>query len=234
MFKHNTPISHLKKIAIMAICAMMPLFFSSCVSKEKKAEKLIAEHFEKTLLDYDSYQPVETTVGIARHTRYNDTVCRLKALVFHQGIKLGNKYLDEMEDASRTAQIWGRPTSYSSSYSDSRYDEAKREYDENRARAYAAMVVTHEIGSEMDSLINSLDTAEIIGWEVNHRFRCKSRGGSSLLCDYRFVIDKKFKTIIISESEDEEDKGIKECLDGYLGIMSSIKTFIDAYVENNN
>lgn len=50
-----------------------------------------------------------------------------------------------------------------------------------------------------------MDENSVIGWEVSHKFRCKTKGGYSTIGNYRFVIDKDFKSILIDEDIDDED-----------------------------
>ena len=66
--------------------------------------------------------------------------------------------------------------------------------------------------------VSRLDKNSIIGWEVNHRFRCKTRGGYATIGNYRFVMDKDFTKILIEEDLDgDESKELRYVLkDSYI------------------
>lgn len=66
-----------KNIQIMAF-GILAIFMAGCQSKEEKAEEFIRNNLSKTLYDFESYQPIETTVTEAKLTMYNDTTCLKK------------------------------------------------------------------------------------------------------------------------------------------------------------
>ena len=72
----------------------------------------------------------------------------------------------------------------------------------------------------MHEKITNLDENSVIGWEVSHKFRCKTKGGYSTIGNYRFVIDKDFKSILIDEDIDDEDNQF---------IRSAIETVLTDY-----
>ncbi len=53
--------------------------------------------------------------------------------------------------------------------------------------------------------LQTVDTEKIVGWEVKHRFRCKTKGGYSTIGNYRYVMDENFKEILIFEDTDDEE-----------------------------
>ena len=185
------------------ICCVFSIF--GCSSKEDRANKLIRERMSKTLYDYESYNPIETKVSEAKATMYNDTSCWNDGTLLAASMKLGIKYAESMEDAKEHMEIWGPPSYYSSSYSDNKYYKYKSEYED----AVNSFMSTHEvckiIAESLREKITNLDENCIIGWEVTHKFRCKTKGGYSTIGNYRFVIDKDFKSILIDEDVDDED-----------------------------
>lgn len=56
-----------------------PILMVACQSKEEKAAELIKNELSKTLYDFESYSPIETTVTEAKLSVYTDTVCWKKA-----------------------------------------------------------------------------------------------------------------------------------------------------------
>lgn len=187
---------------IMGIISIVMLI--SCQSKEEKAAELIKNELSKTLYDFESYQPIETTVTEAKMTMFNDSVCWKKAAALVYGMKEVNEYFRKFDEAEAYMNIWGRPSSYSSSYSDSQYYKYKEECRENLEKATNALEVCKSIAEQLKEQIAKLDTAKVIGWEATHRFRCRTSGGNPTIGNYRYVLDKDFKTIILQEDIDEE------------------------------
>lgn len=176
-----------------------------CSSKEDRANKLIVGRMSMTLYDYASYDPIETIVSEAKASMYNDTSCWKTGTMLAASMKLGLEYAENMKEAKEHMEIWGPPSYYSSSYSDNKYYKYKSDYEE----AVDSFKSTHEIckiiAESLREKITNLDENSVIGWEVMHRFRCKTKGGYSTIGNYRFVMDKDFKSIMIDEDIDDED-----------------------------
>lgn len=189
---------------IALIVCLMLLF--SCQSKEKKAAKLIEKELSKTLYDFESYQPVETTLTEAKLTMYNDTTCWRKAEVLADCTIKSNKNFEDAKLAQGYMDIWGPPSYYSTTYSDKQYYKYKEEYETNIINGVVTFKVCYSIAKELQEMIAQLDTTKVIGWEVNHLFRCKTRGGLSTIGKFRYVIDKDFEHILIQEDLDDTDK----------------------------
>ena len=193
---------------------------SGCSSKEDKANKLIKERMSKTLYDYDSYDPIETIVSEAKATMYNDTACWKSGIMLAAAMKLALKYGEDMNEAKEHMEIWGPPSYYSSSYSDNKYYKYKSEYED----AVDSFKSTHEIckilAEALREKVTNLDENSVIGWEVMHKFRCKTKGGYSTIGNYRFVVDKNFKSILIDEDIDDEDNQL---------IRSAMETVLTDY-----
>lgn len=199
---------------ILLICMVQLV---SCSSKEEKAEKLIKNELSKTLYDFESYQPIETTVKEAKMSIYNDSACWRKGMALAYTMQLMVKYCDEYKKAKEHMDIWGRPTSYSSTYSDNQYYKYEKEYEENLEKGVATGKLCKELAGELKDYVAKLDTTEVIGWEVSHRFRCKTKGGYSSIGDYRYIISKDFKSILLREDKDDDsDKNTREVLETIL------------------
>lgn len=201
-----------KTLQIVAI-SLLSLTLIGCQSNEKKAAALIKDQLSKTLYDFESYQPIETIVKEAKMTIYNDTTIYANAAILVATMNLSQEYLSKANDALDHMRVWGPPTSYSSSYSDSQYNKYREESDEDLTKAKQFLFAGKEVVSVLKERVAELDTSVVIGWEVIHRFRCKTKGGSSAIGDYRYIIDKKFKTIILMQDlDDENEKEIKAAL----------------------
>lgn len=202
-----------RNYCILTFAVLVPFLFTCCKSKEDKAAELIKTELSKTLYDFDSYQPIETIVKEAKGTAYNDSLCWAKAAVLSVGME---QYIEKAHEATQSverAQIWGAPSYYSSSYSDRKFYEYMKEGRNNIVEANLAAMVCNGIADSLNRMIQGLDTTNIIGWEVQHSFRCKTRGGDSEIAHYRYVIDKKFKKVLIQEdTESKNDKHIREAM----------------------
>jgi len=195
----------MRKTFQFVVLLFITIILVSCQSKEEKAAEFIKNELSKTLYDFESYQPIETTVTEAKMTMYNDSACWTKAAALAYGMKKATEYLEEMKDAKERMEIW-RPSYYSSSYSDSQYYKYKEEYEDNLEKAKNAYDICKGLAAELKKQIANLDTAKVIGWEAKHRFRCKTRGGNSTIGDYRYVLDKDFKKVLLQEDTDDEDE----------------------------
>lgn len=199
---------------ILLLMAVFPFILFSCQSKEEKANELIKCELSKTLYDFDSYEPIETILSEAKNSVYTDSSCwkNVSSLLYLslEAIKLSN----EMEDLKENMDIWGEPTSYSSTYSDNKYRKYREQYNEKLSQAKTIYDIM-KIGAEnLKDSINALDTNKIVGWEVRHRFRCKTRGGHSTIGDYRYVINKDFSSIILREDTDDKNyNNIRELIE---------------------
>lgn len=195
----------MRKTVQFVVMFFITIILVSCQSKEEKAAEFIKNELSKILYDFESYQPIETTVTEAKMTMYNDSACWTKAAALAYGMKKATEYLEEMKDAKERMEIW-RPSYYSSSYSDNQYYKYKEEYEDNLEKAKNAYDICKGLAAELKKQIANLDTAKVIGWEAKHRFRCKTRGGNSTIGDYRYVLDKDFKKVLLQEDTDDEDE----------------------------
>ena len=187
------------------VIGLIAILLVSCQSKEEKAAEYIKNELSKTLYDFDSYQPIETNVTVAKMTMYNDSACWRKAAEIADYIKEYTEFIEEAKSAKKHMDIWGRPTYYSSSYSDDQYYYYKKIYEDNLSNANFILKLSERVVAELNEKIAKLDTAKVIGWEVKHRFRCKTKGGNSTIANYRYVLDKDFKNTILREDIDDED-----------------------------
>lgn len=207
----------MRKAFCLFIMSLIVISFVSCQSKEEKAAELIKKELSKTLYDFDSYQPIETTVTEAKMTMYNDSACWNKARIVAYGMKEVKKYLDEAKDAEEHMEIWGEPSYYSSSYSDRQYYKYKAEFKENLDKAQLNLEACRSLVSELKEQILGLDTTKVTGWEVKHRFRCKTKGGNMTIGDYRYILDKNFKEVLLREDmDDDEDTLVRAALESAL------------------
>lgn len=207
----------MKKAHLLLLILIIPLIFSACKSKEDKAAELVKNELSKTLYDYESYEPIETKVSEAYQTAYNDTTCYRMAMGIAYVMDKCSKALDESKDAQEHAEIWGPPTYYSSSYSDSQYRKYRDKANEKREEALRGYELFKTMGSALEDSIKVLDNKKVIGWEIKHRFRCKTKGGQNTIADYRYVVDPDFKKVYFCEDTDDNDyKQAREVIEAAL------------------
>lgn len=195
------------------ISIMLAILMASCTSNEQKAERLIKADLEETLLDFDSYEPIKTTVIEAKVTMYNDTACRNKAAMLHAAMITAADFASQGEEAKEHMDIW-TPSHYATAYHRSQYVKYREEYISSMEKAQMAYSLAMRVGMELQQQIIELDTSKVIGWDVSHRFRCKNRGGNPTIGDFRYLINTDFSEIIFSVDADSKDeKDIIETLD---------------------
>ena len=195
--------NYLKSKFMKKLFFMYILFFScifiSCRTQEQKADKLIEEQFFKTLLDFESYQKIETKIiDCAYRNGLNSEEC----------IKDAEDIVFLMKEAFKNSS------------------EAE-ESNIMSIQLYYLNLAEEQINKSLvlcENLKNKIKTYnhnEIIGYEVIHRFRCKNRGGQFRIVDYRFIVDSKMKKILFYN--DLEEENYKEAIALIQGIEQEIK-----------
>lgn len=183
-----------------------------CKSKEEKAADLIKQELSKTLYDFESYKPIETTVKEAKANRYNDSICWKMGIVLAYGMQQVDEYIAEAKEATEYMAIY-MPSPYSSSYSNRKFYDYNKKYEDAISNAKKGMDACKELAGAIEDTIAKLDTSLVIGWEVFHDFRCKTKGGNPTIGHFRYVISKDFKSVILREDmEGLFDKRIREAL----------------------
>lgn len=220
----------MKRFLFICLTLIIAFSFSSCKSKadkskEEKAAELISKELSKTLYDFDSYEPIETIVKEACQTAYNDTTCLRLAATISLTMDKGSNAFNEAQGAKDFMDIWGTPTYYSSSYSDRQYYKYRDKFIDKHNDAVTYFSTAKMLGESLEESIKFLDSTKIIGWEVNHRFRCKTRGGLNDIRDYRYIIDKEFKAVIFKEDMDDKNSAMTRAVidDAAKGFFSSLE-----------
>jgi hypothetical protein len=204
---------------------LLPLLIVGCKSNEEKAEELIKTELSKTLYDFESYSPVETTVTKAKHSVYTDTNYYKMTVKVNATFDLFTKSVVEAADLVEKMSIYGPPSYYSSSYSDYQYYKYKKEGKEKIKEAQKYLDLVKEYSKNLKDSLKTIDTTKIVGWEVTHRFRCKTKGGLPTFGNFRYVIDKDFKKIILEEDMDDES---------YEKIRETVKFVINGDIDTVN
>ena len=199
---------------------------------------MIDKRMYNTLYDYDSYQPIETRVSEAYSTLYNTDSIRAMAILLKRYLDEANDYKSKADDAKSTMDIWS--DSYTS-YGRSKYRDARKEWIDNSILYFSETKLAFTLTMLAYESIKDFHGEPLDGWEVYHRYRCKSKGGSALLCEEYFYVDKDIKTITkVIDLDDEEyktskslineirlmdDEKIKEYQDMIEGFSETIESF---------
>ena len=194
----------MKKLFYFLAAVIVAVTVTSCKSKEEKAAELIKQELSHVLYDFGSYEPIETVVTEAKHIPINDSACVNKALDAIAYYELAVEYAKDGKSSLETMNIWGKPTRYSSSYSDNRYYENKYEFVDAVKKANTCIKKYNSSINDLKIIMNRVNPSETLGYNVEHSFRCKSKGGIWLIEHYRFIVDKKIKKIIFYVDEKDE------------------------------
>uniref|UniRef100_UPI0040560950 hypothetical protein n=1 Tax=Alistipes sp. TaxID=1872444 RepID=UPI0040560950 len=193
------------KKCIILLTIIATLCITSCKSNEEKANELIRAELFKTLYDFNSYEPIETSIIPAKNIAINDSMCCARALILYfLNIDMLERFSKAL-NAAEQAEIWGPPSYWSSSFSDRKYYQYRNEV---RTHIKALKISAANYNKHIDTLKNlrfNLDTTMIIGWEVMHRYRCKTKGGDSEIVNSKYIIESDFSKIIRYTDLDSEE-----------------------------
>lgn len=203
----------MKKILLWLPIIVLTIL-SGCKSKEEKAIEMIKKEMFKTLYDYESYQPIETTVDSAFYSPYTDSTILSHGYVIKELLSEANKNLEEIKEAHTSMEIWS--DSYSS-YGLTKYYDAKEKMSSALEKGNLYIKYMNIEGDSIRMLSKDIKST-FYGWKVTHKFRCKTKGGNSTIGNYVYIFDKKIEHIIYKEDTEDEDlintkSLIKECLE---------------------
>ena len=183
-------------IFIPVLCLLV-----SCKSKEEKALELIDQQMFQTLYDYESYQPVETKLDSAFTSPYFSDSIIAMVMLYDKFQDEADDFKDEADDAKSTMEIWS--DAYTS-YARSRYNDARNKWIDNTIlyfktskKAILALMKAAEAIKDFEP--------EYCGWQVYHKYRCKSKGGHALLSEAIYIVDKDVKEITQTIDIDDDD-----------------------------
>ena len=167
----------MKNFILVLSTVILATVATSCKSKEEKAAELIKKELSYELYDFQSYEPIVTVVTEAKDIPTNNKDCLMKASTANERCAIALEHVKDVKTALEFMNLWGPPTKCSSSYSNSKYYEYKDDY--VNAMQIANVYIKHYNSTidELDSLIKNTNPSEIIGYNVEHSFRCRTKGG---------------------------------------------------------
>lgn len=169
------------------------LLLSACSSKEDNATETIKNEMFKTLYDFNSYEPIETTFDSLKKDKYGDTLIFSNVMMIKYAMDDFDKAKKEFDDARETSEIY-RPTPYASSFSSKKYIDAQ----ETMNKCYKDMNFYISIMDSLYIVVKELEKkcdGQFYGWFVTHKYRCKTKGGSPTIGTNYYFMDKDCKKV---------------------------------------
>lgn len=187
----------MKKLFFLSLAI---LAISCTQSPQKKAEALIKDAVQKTLVLPDTYQPVETQLDSAFTPYHDPEFVNICLDICKKSVEL-DQYDTQIKRAKSNMAIWSGP--YMSSFSKEQYRQAKEEYEAAQKKYDTLMEYI-----EKKSLIlrDKLEKEpEFIGCRVHHTYRANNNAGNTLLAEKYFLLDADITTIIAQWDGEEID-----------------------------
>lgn len=198
----------MKKLLLLITCVVMLV---GCQSKEEKAKELIKDHMFKTLLNFESYEPIEfSIIDSVFSDIYSDSLVRNNAYKY---MAYGELFKEISEEVDYNLEIAGI-------YNNSYYAAGIRKFNEARNKAKEGINKMDEyLANQKESadsiyLLSNKFEPRFIGFKLNHRYRCKNRGGGFCISDYTFIFDPNIEKILsYYEPDNDEEKSIRQVID---------------------
>ena len=195
----------MKNIISYFLIAILAFSVISCKSREEKALETIREEMNKTLDDFNSYEPIETKIDSLKYDRYGDTL--LVNVILRTKITEGmiDLFEKDYKKAKQLFDIWDDPRMYN--FSSFAYDKRKKAHEDMQMAAIGMEVSEKALQENLDTLLimDKKHTGELYGWRVSHKYRCKSKDGTSSLNHLVYFMDKKCEKVLFKMSGNDED-----------------------------
>lgn len=178
----------LKTILVLSTVALLVM---SCKSREEKALETIKAEMYKTLSDFDSYQPIETTFDSLENNVYGDTSNIEKVKKIYDLTHNANYIYEEYQNAINKCDYWAK-------FTVDLAKEKKAEYKKIVDKCSELLQdYTEHIDSEKTKFKNGnlKEKGEFYGWRVTQKFRAKIKGGESSIFTYTYLMDKECEII---------------------------------------
>lgn len=177
----------MKKFITLIFVMAITLVSTSCgKSNEEKAQALLKDYMFKNLIDFQSYEPVETIIDTLYSTIYtNDEaillskkydICELNHNHLRREISLTKSYMDDLDLFDEYADLQIKSL-------------------DNNIEMWGYMI---DIKNIADTL-----SKNHMGWSIKHTYRCKNVGGNYTISTDIFWVDKDFKTVNHTWSESD-------------------------------
>lgn len=198
----------MKKLFFLMVTAMVVLACSQ--SPEQKAEALIKESLKKTLINPETYKPVETKVDSAFSPNDSPELFKLLGEV----ADLYEKYEDLNDKAQRKKSYMLLHSDSYTAFGRNEYETEKAEYEKYSAESEQ---VNKKYLKRLDEVFELLKSEKkFIGYKVYHNYRADNDLGNTLIGNAVFFIDENFTEVNFALELDQYkyiNEGINEILE---------------------
>ena len=195
----------MKRLISYCFIAITAYSISGCQSREEKALATIRESMNKTLDDFNSYEPVETKIDSLKYDRYGDTLLVNVILRMKLTEDMIVSFEKDYKKAKKLFDIWDDPRMYN--YSNFAYNKRKKAYDDMQIAAIGLGALEKAQQEYLDTLLilDKKYTGELYGWRISHKYRYKTKDGTPSLSHLIYYMDKKCEKILFKMSGNDED-----------------------------
>lgn len=199
----------------------------SCSSNQSKAEDLIKDYMFKNLNDYNSYEAIETKVDSCYTSIYTDSFIVKRAdniltfMLRNDELRKENEvHHNYIVNNAKYITLDGVYEKFSAA-SDASIKIGRLMIENNKIMLNEAEIIKKKVG-EFVSTLN--------GWQVSHRFRCKSAGGTYAIHNYMFYFDNDITKITsVIDLEDIKNHRLIKIIDK---VVEGKTRIIDTYLED--
>lgn len=184
---------------LIGLALSVAVLIASCSpSPQKKAEALIKDSMQKTLILPDTYQPVETELDSAFSPRHSPEFMELVFDVYKKAMEM-SRLEEQMKSARSAMAIWGG--SYMTSFARQNYNDAKEEYAAAEKKYDLLSSQVEKAGKKMGEMTEKGN--EFIGFRARHSYRAQNNAGNVLLDEKYFLFDKDITQVVAQWSKEE-------------------------------
>ena len=171
----------MKKIILLFAVS---IFFTACKSKEEKAEILAKQAMKGVIANYETYEPIETTIDSA----FAPVMTPENYEFIAQIPNLTRSYA-ECQEAAKNAKITMDIFSDSeySSHQET-YKDAKEKYEKNSQRVAEIENMMRNFYSKVEKL--SKEKPVFNGYKVHHKYRFVNDNDKKEIGEFLFLMDE--------------------------------------------
>ena len=191
----------MKRLIYLAYLAIVATAVAACSTPEQKAEALIKDYLQLSLLKPETYKPVKTILREA-NSPYDDLdllkeVKQLQDIAWEYDLK-------EAHIKNAKSRMSLNSGSYQSAFTKNEYQEAKEDYDKATAESEELKIKGKNL---YEKVVAKLKTKpEMIGYKALHNFRADDNAGNTYIWNVIALFDKDMDRVTYVFEMDEYDK----------------------------
>ena len=184
----------------MALTMVAVIMIGCGNTAEKKVNRLVKQDMKTTIEFPKSYEPIETTIDSA-YVPWNDPVWLDMLLETSDLNEDYIKYEKVMRHAQREMT---RYQNMCTSYDNTKYEEAKKNFDKCRMEVTRIETKVTVIAEKMKIMMEQ--QPKVIGFIITHHYHAENKEGDVMIDDKYYIINKELTKIVASYSSDDMDK----------------------------